>query len=703
LFLTRAYKNNIESIERTLCLIKKWKQTPDVSTEEKESELEPIFVYGSGGSPMNSDAYACDITKNKASTGSLMVAHPQNTRHAQNATMMQLTERRGCVAVFLSVNVLKKLNPDLVADIVDIDTEEASSSAVFLGYYYFASFSYGDYFCDDRMGKGLDTETAKNRTSADKEHRRLSRFKEEQYFRFVLAPMFPTRLMHEKIDYFNKCSIYAEYAIDPKSQNSIIVQRSIRTVSKTLTEQDADKADPSNSAFIDAFFCQHVTAKTDDHNLLTDDSTCGLVSFTRKSKTVAQLRAAEILVHCCALMSCGALRYMRHNIIATSNRRLKALPLPPSTLLPTIYRCHSMPMPVRSYDVSTLLLRGCAIKLSILNVNGEESECRSRDLVTEEIFFMAMLNRFTGRPAVFHAYREHTSLSRLPLFPLPKEIVEFLQFADDLDCHAKLFSGQHINAIPTDLRRHFHVFSGFILELAQTCGNILTGMLQSSNRRSGITYLTTALTNLLDKHKTHLYERNCGPKKMAFISHQVVSDLEEIYCDPFGDVTLESLVPGMGALEGLKVCGLSPKQDRLDALKRTCTAICGELSKDDTCSNNLRSALGLSMCPEKKILFVLLNKRQFGIVDVEHMLCKVYIGIAKTLPGRSNTKRPHTSKPWLHPLREMLVSWDNERVEKIMDGITEAHEKLSTAGYYDSLPQHFYIEGEIMVGSLINQ
>jgi hypothetical protein len=461
------------------------------------------------------------------------------------------------------MNVLKKLDRDTVANMVDESAEETNSSALFIGYYYFASFSYGSH-CSEAVGTGPKT-TVDTSSFTDKEHMRLSRFKEEQHFRFILVPVFPTRLMYEKIKYFNQCSVFADYAIDHKSQNSIIIQRSSNTVPTKLNDKDAVESDPSNSAFIDAFICQHVRDQSIDHNLLPPGSACAQISELQKSKTVAPLSPGDIMAHCCGLMSCGALRYMRRHIVTAANGKLKALPLPQSTLLPTIYRCHSMPMPVRSYDVSTLLLRGCALKLSILDLKDGSAECRSKAIVSGELFFMALLNRFTGRPTVFNAFREYTCLSRRPLYPFPDEIEDFLEFLTNMDCHAKLFSGQHINAIPADLRRHSHIFSAFALELANMSGIILSDMLRTACRNSAISSLTKALSNLLDKHKTHLYERNCGVKKLSFLSHQVVSDLEEIYCDPFGVVTLDSLVPGMGALEGLKVCGLLAKQDRFDS------------------------------------------------------------------------------------------------------------------------------------------
>jgi hypothetical protein len=246
------------------------------------------------------------------------------------------------------------------------------------------------------------------------------------------------------------------------------------------------------------------------------------------------------------------------------------------------------------------------------------------------------------------------------------------------------------------------VFSNFFTELAQVSSCILTDLSQSNDRKTAISCLRNALSILLDKHKTHLYERNTNPQKMAFLSHQIVADLEEIYDDPFGAVTLDSLVPGLGSVEGLKVCSKLEKAGRLDSIQSIYMSIRNELSVDDHLAYNRRSALGMRLCNQKDTLMVTLNERPFSIVDVEHMLCKVYIGIAKTLPGRSNTKRPHTSKPWLHPLRGRLVSWDNERVEKIMGTIIDAHGKLAMAGYYDNLPGHFYIEGEIMVRSHTN-
>jgi len=323
-------------------------------------------------------------------------------------------------------------------------------------------------------------------------------------------------------------------------------------------------------------------------------------------------------------------------------------------------------------------------------VDPEMSNNRANTDVTAEILFMAILNRLTGRPKVYTLFRKSkSSQHEQPILPATSEIEEFIDFLESNVLHKYLFSPQHGDLIPCDLKIFPNVFRKFLMALTQKIVSLQSYIVSSTNRKCAVTRLTETLTNILDGCKTHFSERgDRSGKKLAFIAHQVVSDLEEIYWTPFGPVTTDSIVFGYGSSQGYYICFgkvskgsdiLAVSDDVRNNLDFFRNNIESELSADSESSICLTTAMGMKVQDDK--IVVAINNRPIVATDIEHFLCKIYIGAAKTVGSRSQSLHPKTSRAGYHPIpfeESSDIPWDDNNITQIMEKIIQSHKKFES-------------------------
>jgi hypothetical protein len=95
-------------------------------------------------------------------------------------------------------------------------------------------------------------------------------------------------------------------------------------------------------------------------------------------------------------------------------------------------------------------------------------------------------------------------------------------------------------------------------------------------------------------------------------------------------------------------------------------------------------------------LVIAANNRPFSTTDIEHILCKVYVGLSKTLPGRSNSLRPRSSKPGYHPtfVESVSPSPEHGHIASIMLDILDEYKKAVQNGTIRRTPTEFLIRDE---------
>jgi hypothetical protein len=428
-----------------------------------------------------------------------------------------------------------------------------------------------------------------------------------------------------------------------------------------------------------------------------------------------RLMHVDHFFHNLIFISCAtAMRYMKLCIYHDSTTGMTSCgPLPASCHLSTIYRAHPFPFPVRTYDVMPLTLRSCAKSLGVIPREYGAPRCRQK--ISSDIFFMSILNRLTGRTGVYSSFREHFyerhEVASIPIIPRRKEIKAFLKYVDDNGAHRQLFSHQHLGSLPVDLTRHFTLFSSLVQELSESCDSVLDQLQNATfTRMQVVKNLGDYFLNAFEKYRNHLSERVMSRDKPDFLAHQVVSDLEEIYFQPFGDCDSCSVVFGYGAKQGASMCreifSSSCHNELIEVNGKTKDAILLDvilhqlhkyIASDQSQSANSTVVLGCKV-DKSQLVTVALNDRPLCPVDAEHFLCKLYIAISKTLSVRSSSKTPVSCKPGLHPVcfLQSEPHWDDEHVRTIMMDIIESFDQATKDCSAPLTPSILLLNGETL-------
>ena len=705
IILSKPYKNDTQSIIDAV--------SAHCKRRDSSNLLHPIYVYGSGGSPRKTDTYTCDITKMSSSDPSNLTSHSQLAKHVQNTTMIQLTERKGVVAVFLN---MKEFAPFLKGIVPKQETEkeeeeeyedfENANDAMFLGYYYFSSYHYSS-LSDKEFWESRECREDLWRclSSADrKTYANLSRFVEESHFKFQLDPIFPSvHELNRAHDEFGASGLtYSRLSLGSKMGIRVAVSRGDE-VDRNETQPCVINNDPCLSDFTDRFLsgadlARHLSRISGSEHNSEIESTL----IMTKSKKLPHLLVDDIIQHAIMMMTCGSKRYLRKNLrgCETSSDQTCG-PLLPDERLQSIYRCHPFPMPLRTYDVMSLFLRACALDLMILPI--EQYLCARGDvsMFDKEILFMAILNRITGRPNVYCQYRAHFPELIASYLPSSSEINEFIDFVEQNNVLAKLFNPQHSDSIPRDFRCHAHVFRETLEKLANSCQTIFDILSRANSRSQCLEALSAHLFDLFESTKTMTTERGRCPAKARFLAHHVLCDLEEIFDSPFGDVLTESVVAGHGGSQGISVCNRGLRTENIDrqatiSIEEITSLLRCRLTEPSTRAGMYRRMLGLQIS-EKGHLVIALNGREFNHADTEHIMCKVYIGISKTISTRATSRYPECSKPGFHPVKlvDCDIPWDDDHVQQIMRDVDECYDAaLSMRDFFTHTHDLFKLCGE---------
>jgi hypothetical protein len=211
--------------------------------------------------------------------------------------------------------------------------------------------------------------------------------------------------------------------------------------------------------------------------------------------------------------------------------------------------------------------------------------------------------------------------------------------------------------------------------------------------------------DILERERRHIQQpKQCGDKT-DFLAHQIVCDLEEIYFEPFGSVSPESVVVGYGAREGVKMCnrllslavsGQGNSGSNTEDIKELSDRIITFMKEKTQLASHCRTMLGCQLDSSGN-LSVLLNGRSLGLQDVEHYMCKLYIGVSKTLSSRGSSANPQPCKPGLHPVhfKDGGYPWDDENVRLILLDVVETYYACRDTGKIPTVPLVFLIPGEV--------
>ena len=681
ILLSKPYKNDILSLRSVAKSLASF-VTGDRQSEGRGDKIPPIRICGSGGSPRKNDAFTMDLGKMNKEDTEYIAASPQEiSKSKQNMTMMELSARRAIVAVFVDEKKFSPFLSDILENVVrDDDDMTDRESCIFLGYFYFTSFECRALSRQEMLDHMtyVNEHTASLPSSKRSAFLQYSRFREEPHFTFTLTPLFDS---HKTLADMRETSA-----------NGGLREVMVDTTNRTFASVDV--ADPDSISFIDEYF---------RHRHQCNKTSPGTVEPVIGDAIGSQVSSLfDMIWHIARVAIATSHRYLCRHVFTEAGKTYTS-PLDEGVGLTSIYRAHPLPHPIRTYDVMALFFRGCAIKEGLID-DKQPFERIHGGAINDDIFFMAVLNRLTGRPGVYCDFRRHRNeLGKSPL-PLISEVDEFLEYASQNDRWRQLFSTQHFGALPADIIRHWSVFSGVVGDLAETCGEILVQIENGIRREKCVSKLAQYLEDVTERNRLHLQSRSQCPAKYAFVAHQVICDLEEVFAMPFGPVDAESIVVGTGGVQGLKACrdilatavpsGVN-REDTAEPIERLQAMLLAFLGGKSTRSFEMRKMLGCGLDSEGTVC-VALNGRPFGLQDVEHFLCKLYIGITKTFSSRSSSKSPDTSKSGLHPIDfgDYDCAWDDSNVCIILRDAVDTFDKCRESKEFPITPDIFLVKGE---------
>jgi hypothetical protein len=462
-------------------------------------------------------------------------------------------------------------------------------------------------------------------------------------------------------------------------------------------ESDARQSDDDQSEF-------EIDGTTPEEEEPTNNGSAMLSASTGGVRGARLENPKELISHLVFMMTACSWRILGRSLYVVPGRREKQNgPLPKSSRLSAVYRQHPMPSPFRTYDVMPLTIRSCAMAMGILTKRGNRVQGAGCDnQINPDLFFMSILNRLTGRPGVFNAYRRKSESTDKPILPHRHHVTGFVDFVRANKAHKRLFSSQHYGALPLDVKESADVFFDCIRSFADTCQECLEDMgpWQQRERACCLDILAGYLAKVVHENKIHMRERCWNVSKSRFLAHQIMADLEEVYSCPFGMVTLASIVSSSGGLQGMRVCQLSMKQSlsevtpQPDTIKVVLHNVLNLLNGSSAKCECYRRALGCTLNEDGKVV-VALNERPLNEIDVEHFMCKLYTGISKTMPGRSNTEYPLQSKQGMHPIfnpdTDTALPWEDDFLRQILEGVVSAHETIIRNGWITTTPEIFLL------------
>ena len=355
------------------------------------------------------------------------------------------------------------------------------------------------------------------------------------------------------------------------------------------------------------------------------------------------------LVHAIAMCSvAGAYRY-NGDCFELVNGKLYARPLLKGCCLPDIFRIHPMPMPNRALDVISVGFRSELVSDGTFLRCQTEADCRikyTNDYRGHLIgtVFKSIILRFTGRLNAFLQYSMETKKDYM--LPTIADIDGFLSFVRSSTLGrggtqktiARWISEQHAHSIPKETKVYTG-FQQFVKSIGRNLEQAVDGMLVGNNR-----YIATTILRglLLDCSRTGVNNR------LFFLAHQVLSDVEEIFDDPFGHVTPESVHAGCGAEQGYVMLKNENGPDAPSNLNEALLLVVRYMQNEAT--NQDLDVTGYKKTGKEQVVRNKVNDRPFNVTDAEHFLCKLWVISKYTLPAYCISNRSEATKPHCHPV-----------------------------------------------------
>jgi len=357
-------------------------------------------------------------------------------------------------------------------------------------------------------------------------------------------------------------------------------------------------------------------------------------------------------------------------------------------LLLNCLRWTPTPGPFRGGDVNVAHLVHCIKQMAnftesklatgyadIFDIEDKEEQSKKKE-VLKRALIMAIVHRQTGRPIRFEEFGEWLVKNKQRqakeggCVPSNKEelklFAEFLKETyghDSLGTDAGKFkSKQHILSLLDNTKSVQELIN--FLECLDERVEAFLEIFQDPDKRKR-SEAVEALKTLLMRASGSSATSKAANKRAAFLASMVLADLEEVFDQPFGEVTEDSIFSGPGGKDGKKFLREGGMTEKERTLENILNEVSGKLLKSKS-GKQICDALGLS-CENGELRWIL-NGRKLNMVDMEHWCCKLHIGIHMSYCTRNDSDQPIPHKHYCTPAKTLKIVEALEVMAKHTDG-----------------------------------
>lgn len=527
----------------------------------------------------------------------------------------------------------------------------------------------------------------KRATSID--HSKYLSFRVAKHFKFHLLLLSSIlRSNKEKVDSATPSTFYME-STDTRSVRFALPPGTSCTNLTLPSEQVMDK-----NRMVDIYFSHQskpwlafdASSATEEQEKEISD--LGKDVFYRCPDTAVALKA---LVHLSTAMS---LRFMGLHLYGRTLTSCGYLGVYPSgyeldsnpchalsSLITPILRLKPMPMPVRSYDVTTRWLVEAAREHLRFNVSTTRPVLDLTASHSQEGFgdclFMSIASRLLGRPAAMQACGKTVDSNVKFFLPTPSTMEKCATFMRSTKAITPWRTTQYKSKVPI---LNFHDVLDGLMEAGRTIRRTTAGLIVDVFKTEKVKSRSRVFT-VVHRLLCECFSVPSDNNGLKFLVSQILADLEEIYnglFPPLDESECQSTIwYGFGGATGLKICGHGSIYSYYEAFLKTLL---------ETSDDHL-SCLGLNR--HNDTITVALYGRPFSPVDAEHILCKIYLMLASRSPSRlQNLPWPSSNYTW--PLT--VIDFWPKSVYGCFKGITDAALRLVKKGEFPELQTPFHVD-----------
>jgi hypothetical protein len=290
--------------------------------------------------------------------------------------------------------------------------------------------------------------------------------------------------------------------------------------------------------------------------------------------------------------------------------------------------------------------------------------------ILSQVFFMLTVSRFTGVTQILSKYSglglDSGTGMHLPVMSEWEDFGHFLTAVDSDIRFNSFISTQHKQSIPAEMHKTERLVM-LLQSLAKSdkgCKRL--GKFLSAN---GVARRTrVALMECLMNCIAHCGDIQGSHEELGFVSHKIIADVESVFLDLVGPVTMASVVLGWGSSQGID-CLLLPEEHnnktKAERFEFFHSWLLEHLSQEEHAS--LAKACGWELADDE--LVSIWYGRPFSHTDTEHILCKIWLAILHSHASRNVSEDKDISVGHCYPLCEegeweadlrphMLAMWE---------------------------------------------